>query len=296
MEKLSVQVGCEFKARRRVITVGDGDVPMLEFGPAERGLDVLFLHANGFNGMTYRHVLSPLARDLRILAVDLRGHGLNRRKALVDGHSWRVYADDVLALLPALGKMPRMLAGHSMGATTALLALPSIVDPPAVVLFDPVLAPRDAYRNATADWDTPIARAAARRKDDFANVEAAFGMYRGRGAFRTWPDAMLLDYLTDGLVAGEGGRMRLACTPAWEAANFASYCVADPYPALDAARSRISIYRAAENSTCHYAPESAAGQVTLEVVPGTTHFMPMERPDMVAAAVRSVVREATGAK
>jgi len=276
-------------ARRGIFVssrAGAGAVSALEFGPVGRQLDVLFLHANGFNALTYQHALGPLATDLRILAIDLRGHGLTRLDTPADGHSWRVYADDLLALLAALGEMPRVLAGHSMGATTVLLALPSIEDPPALVLFDPVLAPRDAYLAGAPDWDTAIGRAAARRRDDFGGVDEAFKIYRGRGAFRTWPDAMLRDYLTDGLVAGEGGRLRLACTPEWEAANFAAYCVADPYPALDFARSRVSIYRAGENSTCHYAPGDAAGMVTMEVVPGTTHFVPMERPDMVAAALR----------
>src|SRR5437899_353133 len=65
-------------ARRVFRLAGRGEqaeLAALEFGDPDRPLDVLFLHANGFNARTYRMVLEPLAPDLRVLAVDLRGHG-----------------------------------------------------------------------------------------------------------------------------------------------------------------------------------------------------------------------------
>ena len=274
--------------RRRRVPTTIGDVSALEFGPQEQKLDILFLHANGFNAMTYRHILAPLVNDLRVLAIDLRGHGGNSLVSREAGHSWQVYADDLLALLDAIGEVPAVLAGHSMGATTTLLALPQIAAAfmPRLVLFDPVLAPRAAYGGA-ADWETPIARGALRRKDDFASADEAFAAYRGRGAFQTWPDAVLRDYLADGLMAGEGGRWRLACSPRWEAANFAAYCVADPYPVVDNPGVPVTIFRAEMNSTCHFEPQANDSFVRMEIVPGTTHFLPMERPDVVQRALRN---------
>ena len=267
---------------------GGGEAAALEFGPVDRALDILFLHANGFNAMTYRHVLAPLGTDRRVMAVDLRGHGASRLPTREQGHSWQVYADDLLALLMALGEMPAVIAGHSMGATTALLALPFIntSNLNRLVLFDPVLAPRSAY-GAAPDWDSPIARGALKRKDDFASIDEAFAAYRGRGAFQTWPDDMLRDYLAGGLTPNEAGAWRLACAPRWEAANFATYCVANPYDALDNPAAPISIFRAENNSTCHYSPPAAEIRVRMEIVPKTTHFLPMERPDVVRRALQA---------
>jgi pimeloyl-ACP methyl ester carboxylesterase len=273
-----------------VLPTTAGSVTAIEFGPEDRVLDILFLHANGFNAMTYRHVLAPLAKELRVLAVDLRAHGRSGLPAREAGHSWQVYADDLVALLEAWGEAPAVLAGHSMGATTILLALPRIhgAGVQRLVLFDPVLAPRAAY-GAAADWDTPIAKGALRRKDDFASADEAFAAYRGRGAFQTWPDAVLRDYLADGLTAAEGGRLRLACSPRWEAANFAAYCVADPYPAVDNPGVPVNIFRAEVHSKCSSEPSRGDAAVRMEIVPGTTHFLPMERPDVVERGLREAV-------
>ncbi|MGL1446855.1 alpha/beta fold hydrolase, partial [Vibrio parahaemolyticus] len=84
---------------------------------------VVFLHATGFNAHTYRSILAPLSPTLRILAVDQRGHGASRLPADPTRlFSWKIYRDDVLALLSTLDGPPPVLAGHSMGATVALLA------------------------------------------------------------------------------------------------------------------------------------------------------------------------------
>ncbi|MCL6650172.1 MAG: alpha/beta hydrolase, partial [Chloroflexi bacterium] len=58
--------------RRRMIAIdspaGAGEMAGLEFGPQDRAIDVIFVHANGFNAQTYNTLLAPLAAGLRILA------------------------------------------------------------------------------------------------------------------------------------------------------------------------------------------------------------------------------------
>jgi pimeloyl-ACP methyl ester carboxylesterase len=264
--------------RRRIF----GEVAAIEFGPATRPLDVLFLHANGFNALTYRQALTC---DLRVLAVDLRGHGRTKLPTTLEAHGWHVYAEDLLTLLASLGEQPRILAGHSMGATTALLAAPRLPPDLRLLLFDPVLAAPAAYGTAP-DWDQPLARAAARRKTDFATRAEALDAYRGRGAFRTWPDSSLADYLQDGLRPTQTGGFTLACAPSWEAANFACYGVSDPYPGLAAAAHRVRVLRAEQQSTCFLTEEAVPG-LALETVAGTTHFLPIECPATVHSALHA---------
>ena len=163
--------------RRRFIAIdspaGAGEMAALDFGPADRTIDVVFLHANGFNALTYRSILGPLAAGLRVLAVDQRGHGASRLEARPEGRrSWKDFRDDLVALLDALDQPPVVLSGHSMGGTVSLLA--AAVRPQRVsslVLFDPVIMPPLVALYAHAPWTSgrlwkqmPIARGARRRR------------------------------------------------------------------------------------------------------------------------------------
>src|SRR4051794_6447386 len=77
----------ESEPRERMIPLPTrgGAMAALEIGPSERPVDIVFSHANGFNGRTYRTVLQPLAGTLRILALDLRGHGASTLPTVIEG-------------------------------------------------------------------------------------------------------------------------------------------------------------------------------------------------------------------
>ena len=55
-----------------------------------------------------------------------------------------------------------------------------------------------------------------------------FRSYRGRGAFATWPEASLIDYVQDGFRERPDGSVELSCAPDWEASNFADNTAASP--------------------------------------------------------------------
>jgi pimeloyl-ACP methyl ester carboxylesterase len=118
----------------------------------------------------------------------------------------------------------------------------------------------------------------------FDSREQAFAAYRGRGAFRTWPEAILADYLEDGLCERPDGRFELACAPAWEASNFAAQGH-DPWRALGNVRAPIALLRAEHASTCRIGTGAGFARrgppVTQSVVQGASHFLPMERPELV---------------
>lgn len=283
-------------ARRRAVAVPGGAIAGLEFGPADRPLDVLFLHANGFNAGTYADILAPLGERLRVLAIDQRGHGRTTLPADPDAHdAWLVFRDDLLALLEGLGETPTVLAGHSMGGTVSLLAAAERADAARrLVLFDPVVmtAERVAAAGPEGLKASPLAIGARRRRATFPDREAAFQAYSGRGAFRTWPEAALRGYLTDGLLEGADGQVHLSCRPEWEAANFAAHHH-DTIGAFARVAVPVRILKAEIGSTCgleaHEGEVLARGAVRMETVPGTSHFLPMERPDLV----RSALAEAT---
>ena len=213
------------------IDLPDGRLSALRFGPDAAPLRLIFCHANGFNAHAYRAVLAPLVADnqAQILALDLRGHGRTQLPTNVDTLAgWDIFAADIARIFDQVVTSPIVLAGHSYGAVSAILAMADIRDRVAgYVGFDPVIVPgffrlvsRFSAGRAYMKQRLPIARKAGQRKAVFDNNEAAFTRYQGRGAFKTMTDEVLHDYLAGGLVPTADGGVRLACDPAWEQAIY----------------------------------------------------------------------------
>lgn len=291
---MDVAVAREPRAVRINLPSRGGEMSALEFGPAERPVDIVFTHANGFNARTYASILAPLAADFHVLAIDQRGHGRSGLKPEIEGRtSWYGLRDDLLALLEALDLRNVVLGGHSMGGTASILA--SAEAPgrlKSLVMFDPVvLTPESIAANAGGETiESPLVQGALRRRAVFPSHQAAVEAYTGRGAFKSWTPAMLADYVADGFRERPDGQVELTCAPEWEASNFTSQAH-DTWDAFARSTAPITIFRAENGSTCrvedHEAQLAASGRITLETVPGTTHFLPMERPDVVARALRA---------
>jgi pimeloyl-ACP methyl ester carboxylesterase len=261
----------------------------LDFGRDDRPVDAVFLHANGFNALTYRHVLAPLAARYRILAVDQRGHGATTLETIVEGRrDWLDLREDLLACLDALDCGHVVLAGHSMGATASLLA--AAAEPlccRSLVLFDPVMPPPHF---APASAEAGLAGAARRRRAIFRSREEALASYRGRGAFTTWTEPMVRDYVEAGFRDLPDGTVSLACAPVWEASGYAAQGH-DSWEALGRSSCPIDIICAETAST--FQPSEGShrfgDRVRVTTVPGTSHFLPMERPDVVRSALTEAI-------
>ena len=271
---------------------GAGQMNVLDFGDPKRPVDLIFVHANGFNAMTYRTLLAPLSGSLRIWAPDLRGHGGTTLPTGADGRrDWHDHRDDLVALLDSLDGPPAVLAGHSMGGTSALLAAAERPDRVGgMVLLDPVIWGRlavAAFRLPLLDQlasRIPLVRNALRRRAVFDSREQAMTAYTGRGAFKGWPEMMLADYLSDGLVETSDG-FTLACAPAWEASNYAAQSH-DPWRALKRLDCPVIVLKGETGSPCAL-PENPRGlpHVTVGTVPGGTHFFPMLQADVARDAL-----------
>lgn len=278
--------------RRLSVPAGsDGALSVLELGRTDGPVDLIFLHANGFNASTYRPLLAPLAEGRRIWAIDQRGHGLTDLPADPAGRrGWQDLRGDLVALLDGLEGRP-LLAGHSMGGTVSLLAAarrPHRVR--GLVLVDPVIWTRGTALAfnlpgmARFAERIPLVRNARKRRADFPDHEAALKAYRGRGAFQNWPDAVLDAYLETGLrPSGDG--LTLACRPDWEASGYGAQAH-DPWGAMARFRGPVHILRAQTGSTCRV-PDRPLGlpHVQSEILPGATHFLPMLTPGVVRDAL-----------
>ena len=141
--------------------------------------------------------------------------------------------------------------------------------------------------------DNPLAVGARRRRAVVPSRQAAIDSYRGRGAFATWPEASLVDYVRDGFRDRPDGSVELSCAPDWEASNFAAHAL-DPWPAMGQINAPVVVLRAEFASTCQLTSRDAFPasnqHVRIETVPGTTHFLPIERPDLVRATLLGLAR------
>lgn len=198
----------------------------VHFGRTSNPLKLVFIHANGFNAMSYRALLEPLG--MHAVALDMRGHGFTRLPAEpVTLTSWHVFRDDILDFFTRYVERPVVLAGHSFGAVSGILAAGHLGAKCAGFIgFDPVMMPQP-YRALSATKAgrnmmkkrIPIAAKAGRRRSEFESAEAAFQSYKGRGAFKKVSDDIIKDYLAGGLIETKSG-VRLACNPLWEQAIF----------------------------------------------------------------------------
>jgi len=95
------------------IQVQAGDVELAVDVRGE-GVPVVFVHGFPFDRTVWRHQLATLSRVRRI-APDLRGVGGSGAPPAPDGYSLARYADDLVAVLDALGVREAVLCGLSMG-------------------------------------------------------------------------------------------------------------------------------------------------------------------------------------
>jgi hypothetical protein len=100
----------------------------------------------------------------------------------------------------------------------------------------------------------------------------------------------LLDYLADGLRALPDGTFTLACAPEWEAANFAAARISNPMAAF--AASAVEILKAEKGSVCFVSGnEPALAGAAVHIIAGSTHFLPMEREEVVRELIVAQVSQ-----
>ena len=84
------------------------------------GRPILFIHGGSQSWLTWsRQLDSELARDHRLVAMDLRGHGLSDKPRDAYGDS-RLWADDVAAIIDTLNLDRPVLSGWSYGPLVIL--------------------------------------------------------------------------------------------------------------------------------------------------------------------------------
>jgi pimeloyl-ACP methyl ester carboxylesterase len=110
------------------------------FGP-EDGLPVIALHGWLDNANSFAR-LAPLLKGLRIVALDMAGHGHSGHRPAGAGYGLPDYAHDVLQVAGQMGWQKFSLLGHSLGAIVSVIiagALPGRIN--RLALIDGLIPP-----------------------------------------------------------------------------------------------------------------------------------------------------------
>ena len=284
---------------RKDYALTHGTLSAVHFGRTSNPLKLVFLHANGFNAMSYRAVLQPLG--VHAVALDMRGHGFSELPADPEAlANWHIFRDDIIDFFERYVERPVVLAGHSFGAVSGILAAGHLGAKCAgFVGFDPVMMPQP-YRALSATKAgrnmmkkrLPIAAKAGRRRAEFGSAEAAFKNYKGRGAFKKVSDDIIKDYLTGGLIETKSG-MRLACNPLWEQAIFCAQNQ-NSFKAARALPDHRKIIFAGKNSPTPFSMQARMkarlGRESVRSSSKLDHLFPLQNPQMSGKILEDMLK------
>ncbi|PRY65112.1 pimeloyl-ACP methyl ester carboxylesterase [Vreelandella songnenensis] len=259
--------------------------PTMTTTPARPRL--VFAHANGFPGLSYRSLLAPLADTFEVTPLDRLGH----HPDYPVNHNWANLVDELLSYLPDTGA-PLLGVGHSLGGT--LMAMAADKQPDrfcGVIMLDPPLmlgpdawAMKAAKRFGFIDRITPAGKTQGRRSV-WPSREVMASYLSRRGLFRRFTPDALNDYIEAGTRLLEDGSAELTFDPRIEVEIFRH--LPDHLSRLP---SRVGVpLELVAGQESHLLTASRIKRLRrngLKVaqVPGT-HMFPMEHPDETRAAI-----------
>ena len=257
---------------------------------------VLLLHATGFHARCWDKTVDALPSNCRVLALDLRGHG---RSTKTGPFSWYDFGNDVLTFIDMQDLNHVVVAGHSMGGHCAVYAAAQRTERiSALVLVDPVIlsptqyAERASAVNAPSIEEHPIAR----RRNQWQSPQEMFDRFKNRHPFDKWRQDVLLDYCEHGLLTNKHG-YELACPPHIEASIYMGTSHRNLDHLLSRATQPTIVMRAKQRDANAQMMDFANSPTWPELadtmpnatdmyLPELTHFIPMQRPDLVATEIR----------
>ena len=255
---------------------------------------LLFAHATGFHGRCWDRIIRMFP-ERRCLALDARGHGRSSRPELP--YHWRIFGRDLAAVAEHWDLREAIGIGHSSGGhgTVHAAALRRHTYR-ALLLVDPSIFPLEQYGAAPPDVSFTL-----RRRNLWASPDEMFERFKARSPFAGWRPEILRDYCNFGVLPHDG-KFVLACAPAVEASIYQTSreAASNIYVDVAALRQIVVVMRACRErqpgkfdlAASPTAPDLASrfanGREVL--LPGASHFIPMEAPERVADEIRQVLR------
>lgn len=267
------------------------------------GPRVMLSHGNGFAIEGYYAFWRHFLDDCEVVLHDLRNHGENPLHD-ADHHNYDGFVQDWEMLrveIPRLfGTKPTAGLYHSASALTSLHhAHAHGWHWDALVLFDPPILPGEgeALHDQAVEFEHMMAGWAAERPDHFddpADLAEAFKSTRSLAGWALGSHELI----ARSILRPDPGRSgwTLACPKALESALYASNAVSTLWsklPALVGHKDRLLILSSDPDARGAKSPSLVLPHVgetwgyEVAIVPGTSHLMQLEKPELVADMARS---------
>ena len=202
-----------------------------------RGEPLLLLHPTGFCAGFFHPLAVRLRDEYRPFGVDARGHGGTGSARDRTGWSFSRIADDVVAVLDAMGIEGCVALGESLGGGVASLvdaARPGLIRRlllcEAIAFESEALAARPAAPEVD-DNGNYMAAIARKRRAVWPDRETVRASYASRPPLDVLAPEALDAYIRWGFVDRADGTVELACAPDDEAAVFEAAMREDSAPA-----------------------------------------------------------------
>ncbi|KFF49908.1 hypothetical protein GY26_04895 [Gammaproteobacteria bacterium MFB021] len=248
---------------------------------------LVFAHANGFTGASYRTLLAPLGERFELHPLERLAH---HPDFPVD-RNWRSLCDEYLDAVRAVGR-PVIAVGHSMGGVLSIMGAcraPELFR--AVVALDPpLLIGRDALLLKLAkltgfiDRITPAGKT-LKRREQWPSRDAMSHSLRQRTLFKGFTEAALADYVSGATRLDEQGAARLLFAPRHEAAVF-RHLPDHLAGVLKHLEVPLTVIAGQDSTLLNQARrrQLARTGLALDCVPGS-HMFPFEHPEATRAAL-----------
>jgi pimeloyl-ACP methyl ester carboxylesterase len=285
------------------MTLDDGAVIRLRQHGNRARPRVVLSHGNGFAIDGYFPFWRLLLDDFEVVVFDQRNHGQNPRHVEAH-HTYPQIARDAAPIRGAIdarfGAKPSAGIFHSLSAVANIHgAVEHGVRWEALVLVDPALnAPGGKAREAGSRFEHVLAKWARSRPERFADPSELADQFRASRAASLWlPEAHELMARAVTRPAAGGG-YELSCPGAWEAQVYLHNIKMGTWPLLPKIGSPHLFLLADPNlptatPACGIAIQAATEfGLNYAVVPGTSHMLQVEKPDLCAAAIRQLFAKA----
>jgi pimeloyl-ACP methyl ester carboxylesterase len=255
-------------------TVEAGGVE-LAYEERGEGQAAVFVHGTATSRTVWSDVLDALPEGMRTIVYDRRAYGDSGAPEPYGGTTVGEQADDLAGLIERLGAAPAILCGDELGALAALDAAmrhPSLVAR-LVVVEPPMLWLVADGTDAVGDMREAVARAA--REDGAAGAVRAYLEEVGGSDVRERLGGERFDA---SLANPRAFAADLAAIASWPVGRKELRRLNVPCAVVSGTRS-AEVRRAAARALDELLPESRLVEID------SGHFVHLERPDAVAAAV-----------